>query len=76
MLVAGREAPLRGAKPHILMAALPLDANTVVSVDRLVENLWSSEPPDHAASVPAKYVYRLQAVIDDERSGGEPQGLL
>ena len=33
--------PLGGPKPRALLAALALDAGRVVSVDRLVENLWA-----------------------------------
>jgi len=47
----GRERLIAGAKQRALLAVLLLSANQVVSSDRLVEELWGSEPPEsgHAA---------------------------
>ena len=42
-----------------------------------MEILWRDEPPEHAASTLAKYVYRLRAVLEPGRSSGDPpQSLL
>src|SRR5712692_8541204 len=38
--------PLTGAKQRALLAILLLNANQVVSSDRLIDGLWGEEPPD------------------------------
>src|SRR5260370_7232603 len=43
---ADRRLPLGGAKHRALLAILLLEANRVVSTDRLVELLWGDEPPE------------------------------
>ena len=46
-----------------MLAALLVDANVVVSADRLVEVLWGDEPPPKAASSVQKLVYRLRSLL-------------
>jgi DNA-binding SARP family transcriptional activator len=41
----GRLLPLRGTKQPSLLAMLLVHANEVVAEDRLLEELWGSEPP-------------------------------
>ena len=38
--VEGRLLPIRGAKERALLAILLLDANQLVSTDRLIDELW------------------------------------
>ena len=59
----GQIVPLGGAKPRALLAALALDPGRVVSVDRLVENLWPGEPPDTAAHAVQVYVSQLRSAL-------------
>jgi DNA-binding SARP family transcriptional activator len=40
----------KGAKQRLLLAALLLHANEVVSSDRLIEALWGEHPPPSAAA--------------------------
>ncbi|GLI00570.1 AfsR/SARP family transcriptional regulator [Phytohabitans aurantiacus] len=42
---AGVELPLGGPKPRAVLAALLLDANRVVSEERLIALVWGDEPP-------------------------------
>src|SRR4051794_10100948 len=44
----GQPIPLAGGRQRALLALLVLDANRVVSVDRLVDELWDGEPPSQA----------------------------
>lgn len=40
-----RVIPLGGAKPRAALAILLLNANQVVSRDRLIDGIWGGEPP-------------------------------
>ena len=40
--------PLGGAKQRALLALLLLNANRVVSRERLIDELWGEEPPETA----------------------------
>ena len=44
----GRLLDLGGAKQRALLAMLLLDANNVVSTDRLTAGLWEDKPPETA----------------------------
>src|SRR5215831_13307358 len=55
--------PLGGAKQRALLALLILNANRVVSRDRLVDELWGDEPPETAAATVQVYVSRLRKVL-------------
>ena len=46
-----------------MLAALLVDANVVISADRLVEVLWDDEPPARASSSVQKLVYRLRSLL-------------
>jgi class 3 adenylate cyclase/tetratricopeptide (TPR) repeat protein len=59
----GRPVPLGGAKPRALIAALALEPGRVVSVDRLVEDLWPGEPPETAAHALQVYVSQIRKAL-------------
>jgi predicted ATPase/DNA-binding SARP family transcriptional activator len=67
--VVGDEGPLPlGApKQRALLALLLLNANTVVSRDRLVDSLWGAEPPKSAVSSLQVYVHGLRRALGGER---------
>ena len=44
----GRPVPVGGAKPRTLLAALLLERERVVPVSRLIDVIWSDDPPDTA----------------------------
>jgi DNA-binding SARP family transcriptional activator len=58
---------LGGAKQRALLAALLLDANNVVSRDRLVGALWEDDPPETAPKALQVYVSGLRKVLGKER---------
>ena len=64
---SGNEAlPLGGAKQRALLAILLLQANHVVSRERLSELLWNDEPPPTADHVIEVYVSQLRRVLEPD----------
>jgi DNA-binding SARP family transcriptional activator len=61
-----RPLPLGGAKQRALLAVLLLNANEVVSRDRLVDELWGESPPETAVTSVQVYVSRLRKVLPPE----------
>jgi predicted ATPase/DNA-binding SARP family transcriptional activator len=59
--------PLGATKPRALLALLLLNANTVVSRDRLVDALWGADPPRSAVSSLQVYVHGLRRALGAER---------
>jgi DNA-binding SARP family transcriptional activator/tetratricopeptide (TPR) repeat protein len=47
-----------------LLALLIVHANAVVSVDRIIDELWVTDPPEHAVHAVQVYVSVLRKVID------------
>jgi len=70
----GRVLNVGGQKPRLLLAALLLDANQVVPVDRLADALWEGAPPESAAKALQVYVSQLRRVIGRERLETAPPG--
>jgi len=75
-VVAERDGPiaLGGAKQRSLLAVLLLQANEVVSTDRLIDQLWGAEPPATAAKSIQVYVSRLRKALGEERLVTQPPG--
>jgi DNA-binding SARP family transcriptional activator len=64
----GRPIALRGPKQRALLALLLLTPNRPVSVDRLVDALWSGAPPATAANALQYHVSQLRKTL----GGGAP----
>lgn len=62
--------------PRTLLALLLIDANTVVSLDRLLDSLWGDHPPATAATALQNYVARLRRVLEGERLARTPPRVL
>ena len=56
--------PLGGAKQRALLAILLLNANEVVSSDRLIDQLWGEAPPETAPKGLQGYVSGLRKALD------------
>jgi DNA-binding SARP family transcriptional activator len=56
------------AKPRTLLAALALEANRPVAVDRLVEILWGQAPPAAVTASMHSYVSILRKAIEPDRA--------
>jgi predicted ATPase/DNA-binding SARP family transcriptional activator len=59
----GRQVALGGLKQRAVLAILLLRANEVVSSERLIDELWSGEPPTTAAKSLQVHVSRLRSAL-------------
>lgn len=57
--------PMGGRRQRALLADLIVHANRVVSVDRLIEDVWAGEPPATAHHALQVYVSRLRTALRD-----------
>lgn len=60
VLLDGEPVPLGSPLMRALLACLVLEPNQVVSVDRLVDNMWDREPPATARTIIQGYISRLR----------------
>jgi DNA-binding SARP family transcriptional activator len=65
-----RPVALGGSKQRAVLAMLSLEANRVVSTDRLIEGLWGEEPPASAGKMVQNYVWLLRKLLAD---GGDAE---
>jgi DNA-binding SARP family transcriptional activator len=63
----GQALDLGGAKQRALLAVLLLEANRVVSRDRLIDALWDADPPDTAQKALQVYVSNLRKQLGRDR---------
>jgi DNA-binding SARP family transcriptional activator len=68
-----RVLPLGGARRRAVLALLLLDANRVVSVDRLVDGVWGDAPPPSALASLQNHLGRLRQELG-ERLVTRPPG--
>jgi DNA-binding SARP family transcriptional activator len=76
VVARGNPVDLPSGKSRLLLAALAVHANHVVSVDRLFEFLWRGQPPDTAANTLQTYVSHLRRSLEPDRTPREPSRLL
>jgi predicted ATPase/DNA-binding SARP family transcriptional activator len=62
----GRPVAVGGLKRRAVLAILLMQANQVVSTDRLIEHLWEGEPPASAAKSLQVHVSRLRGALGTE----------
>jgi predicted ATPase/DNA-binding SARP family transcriptional activator len=60
----GVEVAVSARKPRVLLVTLVLDANRVVSVDRLIDELWPADVPVSALKLVQVYVSQLRAAVE------------
>ena len=60
--------PLAGPKQRALLALLLVNANRVLSRDRLIDELWGEEPPETAVQSLQVYVSRLRKLLGSRTS--------
>jgi DNA-binding SARP family transcriptional activator len=74
--VVERDRPLElgGAKQRSLLAMLLLQANELVSTDRLIDQLWGATPPATCAKSIQVYVSRLRKQLGDQRLATQAPG--
>jgi DNA-binding SARP family transcriptional activator len=61
----GRTITVGRGKQRALLAVLALNAGRVVSVERLIDELWGEEPPATASTALQVYVSRLRKALGD-----------
>jgi DNA-binding SARP family transcriptional activator len=71
-----RRVELGRPKQRVLLAVLLVHANDVVSLDRLIEELWGAEPPPQAAASLQTYVSNLRRVLEPGRPARAPSRIL
>src|SRR4051812_7682395 len=71
---AGSRVELGGVRQRSLLAVLLLHANEVISVDRLIDELWGVAPPRTAAKSIQVYVSRFRKQLGDDRIVTQPPG--
>jgi DNA-binding SARP family transcriptional activator/class 3 adenylate cyclase len=74
--IGDRPLPLGGAKQRALLALLLLNANRVVSRERLIDELWGDNPPETAVTSVQVYVSRLRKLLPPEALVTRPPGYL
>jgi DNA-binding SARP family transcriptional activator/tetratricopeptide (TPR) repeat protein len=64
----GVETPVRGRRERAVLATLLAARREVVSVDRLVDNVWGERPPESAVGSLQVAVSRLRSLIETDRT--------
>jgi predicted ATPase len=72
----GDELPLGAAKQRALLALLLLRPNEVVSMARLIDELWDERPPATAPKLVQAYVSRLRKLLGEGVLETRPSGYL
>lgn len=67
---AGQPLPLGGAKQRALLALLLINANQVISSERLIDLLWPADPPDTARNVIQVYISQLRKILRQNTTPG------
>ena len=70
----GESLPLGGTKQRAVLALLLLEAGRVVSTDRLVDALWSGEPPATATASLQNFVSQLRKTLGPSVIETRPPG--
>jgi DNA-binding SARP family transcriptional activator len=60
---AGKRIPITAPKQRAVLAALLLDANNEVPIDRLTRFVWDGRPPVSAQTTLQSYIYRLRQLL-------------
>jgi DNA-binding SARP family transcriptional activator/tetratricopeptide (TPR) repeat protein len=76
VVAEGRTVDLGGQKQRALLALLLLEANRVVSSDRLTDALWEDDPPETAQKALQVYVSQLRKALGRERLQTKAPGYL
>ena len=70
VLRSGRAVSLGGPRQRAVLAVLLLQANRVVSVDRLVEDVWAGHAPEASVTSLQTYVFHRRRARDPGRPRG------
>src|SRR6266496_3815643 len=70
----GEPIALGGQKRRALLAVLLLEANQIVSRDRLIDALWGEDPPETAHNTIQVYISQLRKLLPDGALETAPPG--
>src|SRR5262245_12507360 len=70
-----RVVGLGSPKERCVLASLLIRANQVVSLERLVDEVWGEEPPDNPPAAIHAYISRLRGALDPDRGRGKTGGM-
>ncbi|MCM3924100.1 AAA family ATPase, partial [Frankia sp. AiPs1] len=74
--VGGRPVALGGPRQRAVLARLVVARGELVSVDRLIEDLWRGEPPAKAVTSLQSYVSNLRRLLEPGRAPRTPATIL
>lgn len=75
--VGGRPVDLGGPRQRSVLARLLVAYRTIVSADRMIDDVWSGQQPRTATTSLRAYVSRLRGLLEPDRvPGGSPQILV
>ncbi|MEN3536603.1 BTAD domain-containing putative transcriptional regulator [Microbispora sp. ZYX-F-249] len=72
----GRVIDLGPRKQRAVLAVLALEPGRIVSLDRLIDELWADEPPSSATATLQSYVSNLRKVLEPGRRPRTPPAVL
>jgi DNA-binding SARP family transcriptional activator/CheY-like chemotaxis protein len=72
----GERVELGGRKQRAVLASLLLRAGRVVSLDRLIDDVWPEDPPARAAATVQVFVSNLRRALEPDRARGAPGTVL
>ena len=67
---SGCVVPLGGPRQRAVLALLLLEANRVVSMDRLAEDVWGGDPPEGWVTTVQTYIFHLRRALEPDRARG------
>lgn len=74
--VAGEIIELRGPQPRAVLARLAVAAGEVVSTDRIIDDIWTGEPPPKALGALQVHISNLRRVLEPARTRRAPAQVL
>src|SRR4051812_35539501 len=72
----GRRVELGAPRQRAVLAVLLAHANQVVSIDRLIDELWGHTPPNAATASLQAYVSNLRRALEPTRAPRTPAAVL
>lgn len=73
---AGRPLLITSARQRALLALLIVNANRVLTPDRIIEELWGETPPESGAKAVVFHVGKLRETLEPDRPKGDPGSVL
>ena len=71
---SGQAVELGSPKQQALLALLAIHPNSVLSTDRIIDELWGDQPPSDGARNVRVYISRLREVLEPDRAKRAPGG--